>query len=503
MDVIINGFMSAFNISAVMYVILGVFTGLSVGAIPGLSGPMAIALAVPLTYTMNPVAAIGFLIGINKGSCYGGSISAILLNTPGSAEAAATTYDGYPLTQQGKGMKAIKLSLVSSVFGDTFSTLLLICVAAPIAGLALKMGPSEVLALILFALAMIAALESDSLAKGLLAAAFGMMLSTVGMDPVVGQPRLTFEIFHLESGLRLVGIAIGLLAMSEMIVQTEAMKKGGKNKAAEATITMSPNPEDNRLSWKEFKSCIGTLFRSSGIGAVIGALPGLGAAVAPFIAYGAAKNSSKNPEEFGKGSLQGIAAPESSNNAVIGAALIPLFTLGIPGSLAAALLVGVFIMHGVQVGPLMFEQQGEMVYGIYGTMLIGNVALLFIGYLGIKIFTKILGLPKMLLLPLIMYVCMVGAYMDDQSIFAISSMLCFAIIGVIMRRLRFSFVCFVVGFILGPMLELSLQQTMIAFNGEYLKILTRPVTIVTTLGMFIFLGLQFYAKYKRNKACNI
>lgn len=500
MDIIINGFLSAFTLYSIFYVVIGVFLGMAVGAIPGLSGPMAIALAVPLTYTMNPVAAIGFLIGINKGSCYGGSLSAILLNTPGSAEAAATTYDGYPLAQQGKGQKAIKLSLVSSVFGDTVSTLLLICVAAPIASLALKMGPSELFVLIVFALAMIAALESSSLAKGLIAVAFGMLLKTVGMDQVVGLPRLTFGIYQLEPGLNLVGIAIGLLAVSEMIVQTEGLKKSVDGKKSEATVSFSPKKEDNSISWKELKGCIGTLFRSSFIGAFIGVLPGLGAAVAPFIAYGAAKNASKNPEEFGKGSLQGIAAPESSNNAVVGAALIPLFTLGIPGSLAAALLIGVFIMHNIQVGPLMFEQQGEMIYGIYGTMLIGNVALLGIGYIGIKMFTKILGLPKKILLPLILYVCMVGAYMDGQSIFAISMMLCFAILGVIMRRLGFSFVCFIVGFILGPMLELYFQQTIISYGDNYWAITMRPVTVIIVLSLFAFLGWQNYSKRKKAKS---
>lgn len=496
MDALLSGFADALTLTTLWYVALGVFLGLAVGAVPGLSAPMAIALGVPLTYSMAPVTAIGFLVGINKGGFYGGALSAIMLNTPGSAEAAATAYDGYPLARQGKGMKAIKMSLYASVFGDIFSTVLLIVVAAPIAGLALRMGPSEVCGLILFSLTLIAALESRSLAKGLAAAAVGMLFSTVGMDPVVGEPRLTLGLFQLESGVRLVGLAIGLLALSELIVQTEDADLGAD--ASAAAVTFSSRPEDNRVSWAEFKASLWTMVRSSGIGAVIGALPGLGATVAGFLAYGAARTASKNPESYGKGSLDGVAAPESANNAVIGAALIPLFTLGIPGNVAAALLIGAFILHGVTPGPLMFEQHSDMVYGIYAAMLMGNVLLLGIGYAGIRFFTKVLRTPKIVLYPVIIYICLVGAYLEEPSVFSVGLMVGFAMLGYFMKKLQFSFVCFIVGFILGPMLELSFQQTVISYGGNYGELLTRPVTVGLGALIIVFLLWKFVFFHRRS-----
>lgn len=498
MDLLLASFLGAFTPSIMMYVAVGVFLGLAVGAIPGLSPAMAIALAVPITYTLSPVASIGFLVGVYKGGSYGGSLSAILLNTPGAAEAAATTFDGYPLAKQGKGMKAIKLSLFSSVFGDVFSTLLLIAVATPIASLALKMGPSEMCALIIFSLTLIAVLESGSLLKGLLATSIGMLLSTVGMDPVSGTPRMTLGIFQLESGLRLIAIAIGTLALAELVIQSEDPELGKDSSAS--MLSFSKNPEDNVLSFREFVSHWRTLLRSVFIGSGVGALPGLGAAVAGFLAYGAARSASKHPETFGKGELDGVAASESANNAVVGASLIPLFTLGIPGSVTAALLIGAFMLQGVTPGPLMFEQHPDMIYGIYGSLIVGNIMLLAIGYLGIRLFTRILGVPRVILMPCIMFICLVGAYLESPSIFSVGSMAALALLGYFMKKLKFSFVCFIVGFILGPMFELYVQQVVIGASGDYLSVLCRPVTAVILLCTVVFVATVMY-RQKKKHAC--
>ncbi len=487
MDLILGGFSDALNLATILYVAMGVFVGVVVGAIPGLNGPMAIALAVPLTYTMGPVTAIGFLMGISKGSSFGGSIAAVCINTPGAAAAVATTLDGYPLAKQGKARKAMKLCLYSSFVGECFSTILLIGVAGPIASMALKMGPSEIFLLIVFSLVMISGLTTASMAKGIFVASTGMLISTIGIDPVVGMPRLTFDIYQFEAGFSLVGITIGLLALSEILLQSEQLtSKNGADKGLTASIEFSPKREDNRISWQEFKSCFGTMIRSSGIGAVIGAMPGLGAAIAAFMAYGAAKKASRAPEEFGKGTLQGLAAPESANNAVAGAALIPLFTLGIPGCLSTALLIGVFIMHGMTVGPLLFEQQGRMVYGIYGTMVIGNFALIAAGMLGIRIFTKVLLLPKQILYPVIMFICLVGAYLSEQALFSVGVTVSCALLGYLMKKFAFPFVSFVIGFILGPSLELSLQQTVIAYSSDYMEILRRPISLALLLALAVF-----------------
>lgn len=492
-EAMLAGFLGSFTPVVILYAGAGVFLGLAVGAVPGLSAAMAIAIAVPLTYTLTPVAAIGFLIGVYKGGSYGGSLSAILLNTPGCAEAAATIFDGYPLARQGKGLKAIKMSLFASALGDIIATLLLILVAAPIAGVALKMGPSEMAALIIFSLTLIAVLESGSLCKGLLATSIGMLLSTVGLDPVEGAPRMTMGVFQLESGFRLIGIAIGMLALAELVIQSETPANQGNV----SMVAFSKKPEDRNLTLKEFFSYWKTMLRSVLIGSGVGALPGLGAAVAGFLAYGAAKSASPRPEEFGNGSLEGVAAPESANSSVVSASLIPLFTLGIPGSVTAALLIGAFMLQGVTPGPLMFEQNADLIYGIYGTLVIGNVMLIGIGYLGIKLFTKILSIPKIIIMPSIMFICLVGAYLESPTIFSVGSMVMLAVLGYFMKKLKFSFVCFIVGFILGPMLELYVQQMVIGAAGDYLPVLCRPGTVAILLATVVFV---LYNAWRRRKA---
>ncbi len=491
-----NGLLDAFTLSTIMYIAMGVLLGLTVGAIPGLSAPKAIALGLPLTYTLNPIAAIGFLAGISKGGAFGGSISAILLNTPGSGEAVVTTLDGFPLCKQGKALKAIKLALISSVIGDLFSTLLVICVAATIASYAVKMGSSETFSLIMFSLTLIAALESASLTRGLLAICMGMIISLIGIDPVLGGERLTFGIIELESGITMVGFAIGLLAFSAIIIQTE---EEDTNDCSGAAVMFSDIKEDNNVSFKEFKSVFRTIMQSSLIGSIIGALPGLGANVAGFFSYGVAKKTSKDPEKFGKGSLEGVAAAESANNAVISAAFIPLFTLGIPGSVATAILIGAFVMHGVQPGPLIFSQSPEVVYGIYGALIIGNLWLIVLGYYGIRFFAKLLCFPRNIILPIILFFCVMGAYYDDHSVFALVRLSFFILIGYFYNKANLSIVCLIVGFILGPLLELSFQQMYISTQGNLLKAFSSPITLGIWIALFAFVAWQVLAPKKPRK----
>lgn len=503
MDIILAGIQGAMNFATFAYVGVGVFVGLLVGSVPGLSAPMAIALCVPLTYYMPPVAAIGFLIGINKGGFFGGSISATFINTPGTAEAAATALEGYPLAKQGKALRAIKMALYASAFGDIFSTLLLFIVAAPIAGAALKMGPSEICALIMLSLTMIAILEAGDICKGLVAAALGMFISTVGMDPVVGEGRLTFNIYQLEAGIPMIPMCIGLLALSELFAQTEGLFRGFRPSADTATdsdiaqVFSSPRPEDNRITFKEYIAHWKTMLRSSCLGSLVGALPGLGAAIAAFLAYGVARNSSKHPEEYGKGSLEGIAAAESANNAVVGSSLIPLFTLGIPGNMASAIMIGAFVLHGVTPGPLMFEQHGEMIYGVYATMIVSNILLILLGLFCIRIFARMLSAPKNILMPVIMLICMLGAYMSESSIFAVGLMIFFGIVGYIMKKVNFSFICVIVGYILGPTFELSFQQTIITFYHKPELLLARPITMFLLALIVVFCIWNFINSRKK------
>lgn len=491
MDVVINGLLSAFTLVNFLFITLGVLIGIIVGAIPGINGPMAIAIAVPLTFTMSPVAAIAFLVGINKGANYGGAVSAILLNIPGAAEAIATTFDGYPLAKKGKGLKALKMALYSSVFGDTFSDIVLILVAAPFALIALKMGPSEIAALLLFALTFIAALVGSSVMKGLIAAVLGVFVSTIGVDPEAGTVRMTFGSLDLEDGLPLITMAIGLLALSEILIQVEDYVRGKLDTRTKGLNAFDPDvkKEDRVVTLAEFKFSMRTIIRSSAIGTVIGAIPGLGSVLAGFLGYGSAKRASKNPEEFGKGALDGVAGAEAANSAVVGANLIPTFALGIPGSLTAAILLGALVVHGLTPGPLIFQDSGEILYGIFGAMLIANFVNLFLGQVGLRFFAMIISLPKQYIHPLIIMLCIVGAFLIEQSMFSVGLMMFFAIMGYIMRKLDFSIVAFIIAFVLGPQFEEALRQTIFLFGDEPSKLLGQPIAIG-------FVLLTIYSLYR-------
>ena len=475
MEQILPGLSDVFTLTTLIYIALGISMGIFVGAVPGLNGPMAIAIAVPLTFFMHPLAAITFLVGILKGSRYGGSISAILLNTPGDPEAAATCFDGYPLARQGKAEKALKMALYASVCGDIFSDLVLIMVAAPIALVALKMGPPEITAVILFALTIIAAVSGRSMLKGLIAAAFGIFINCVGLDPVTATSRLCVGFIELQNGIPLMAVGIGMLALSEVLIQMEEHTVAPRDAIS---LVRDAKKEDRTVSLREFKGSLKTILRSSAIGTGVGALPGIGATIAAFLGYGAAKRASKTPEKFGKGALEGVAAAEAANNAVVGANLIPLFTLGIPGNVAAAILIGAFMIHGVTPGPLMFQEHGRLIYGIYGALLIANGLNLAIGNFGLRFFAMVMRAPKQIIYPIITICCVTGAYMADNSLFAVSLMIIFAILGYFMKKLDFSFVTFIIGFVLGPILELSLRQTMILSKNNPMILIQHPISLI-------------------------
>jgi putative tricarboxylic transport membrane protein len=480
MDVVLTGLANAFTIHNMLMIALGVFIGITVGAIPGLNGPMAIAIAVPLTFFMGPLTAIAFLVGINKGANFGGSISACLINIPGAAEAISTTFDGYPLTRKGKGLKALKMALYSSVFGDFFSDLVLIMVAAPFAIMALAMGSAELFALMLFALTFIAALVGRSVVKGIIAAIFGIFLSTVGLDSEASTPRMTFGEIELEDGIQLLALVIGMLALSEILIQIERDWREGKSgkTSGSSAYKRSPNREDNIVTWKEWCECFRTILRSSVIGTVIGAIPGLGSTLAGFLGYGAAKRASKTPEEFGQGKLEGVAAAEAANSATVGANLIPALSLGIPGNLSAAVLLGALIIHGLTPGPLIFQQHGATLYGLFGAMLVANFINLFIGQGGLRFFSWVITLPRQFVHPVIVLMCFCGAYVTTQSMFALGIMVGFGILGYIMRKLDYSIVAFIIAFILGPMTEDALRQTMVLFGDNPEVLLQRPIALL-------------------------
>lgn len=481
---IIAGLMDSISINSLMFLLLGVTIGVMIGAIPGINGPMAIALFIPITYYMTPLAAIGFLVGLNKGAFFGGAVSAVLLRTPGTPEAAATSWDGYPLTQQGKGEKALRMALYSSVAGDFISTVVLILIAAPLAAVALFMGPSEIFALISLALTVIAGIGTTSISRGLMAAGFGILLGLIGTEPVTALPRLTFDVYQLGSGLSLIPVAIGLLAFSEILLQLE--KLVGKGAGEHAATKFSSKLEDRLLSFKEFFANIKTLLRGSLIGIGVGAMPGLGAPVASFMSYDQAMKRSKHKEEFGKGRLEGIAASESANSSVVASSLIPLFVLGIPGNLAAAMLMGAFMIHGMQPGPLLFKENAQLMYGIYGSLILASLFLLLIGRFGLRFFCKAVNIPALILYPIVIFTCIMGAYLGKSSMFDVGIMLAFGFIGYFMRKFDYSYVAFLIGFILAPEWERALQQVVIISEHDTFMFFQRPVAMgLMVLTLFV------------------
>ncbi len=474
MDVIVAAFLDALSLTTFLSVVVGVVIGIVIGAIPGLNAPMAIAVAIPLTFTMAPLAAIGMLVGVMKGGGFGGAIGAILLNTPGEPHSAATALDGHPMAKSGKPRRALQTALYSSVAGDSCSDLVLILLAPTLAIFALKAGPVELSAILIISLTLIASLSGRSLAKGVFAAALGALLATVGIDPETASPRFTFGQIELFDGLPLAAVAIGVLAVPEII---ERLREGRGHRPPDPHNAAQSEGED-RLPFREFLTLRVPVLRGAGIGTAIGALPGLGTTLAAFLSYAATKRFSDAPEKLGTGAAEGIAATESANSAVSGANLIPLLTLGIPGNLTAALLVGAFLIHGVTPGPLIFQRDAQLIYGLFAAMLMANVMVLVIGSLGLRLFALIVKVPAFVVYPIVLLLCVVGLYISQGGFFAVWLMLGFAALGYLMMKLEISVVCFIIGLVLGPMIELSVRQSVILLSRSPMAILDHPFALI-------------------------
>ena len=475
---IIAGFGDALSLVNLLFVLFGVVLGQFVGAVPGIGPVMAMAIAIPFTFGLDPLPAIAFLVGVSKGGLVGGAVPAVLMNTPGTPDAAATALDGYPLAQQGKPLKATKMALFASITGDTFSDIVLITVSAPLAILALKMGPVEIVALIIFAFSVLAGLIGQSVLKGIISAALGLLFAAFGVDPENSTPRLLFGMWDLYDGLPLASVAIGMLAISE-ILRRLSESRGEVKPAVEVKAT--DNPDDSRVTLAEYWSCRFTMLRGAMIGTVLGALPGIGSTAAAFMSYAFAKASATDPESFGKGNLKGIAAAESANSAVVGANLIPLLTLGIPGSVGAALIISAFMIHGMQPGPLLFQEQGRLVYGLFGAMVLANLMNLWVGQLGLRLWVKVVSAPESIIFSSALLLCIVGVSMATGGLFGVSVMLIFAVIGYLMSSFGYSVVIFIIAFFLGPRFEISISQMLALTNGDPTQVVNYPVAVALLL----------------------
>lgn len=474
MDHLLLGFADILDPATLIWIAAGVTIGYVLGAIPGLGKATGVAVAIPMTFYLTPAAALGMLIGIAKGSAAGSAVSAILLNTPGEPSSAPTALDGYPLARQGKAQKALKMGLFASVIGDFLSTVILIVLAAPLARYALLIGPVELAAILLFSLTFIGALSGGSMLKGLIAACFGIFFATVGLEGETFIPRLTFGLLELDDGISLVPMAIGMLAVAEMAIQAGNLKTLDRETEA---MKQSSRPEDRTVTAAEWRRCLPVIGRGTLIGALVGILPGLGASVGSFLSYGVTRRLSKTPQAYGTGMIEGVAAAESADNAVVPSSLVPLFALGIPGSVIAAILIAAFILHGLTPGPLMFQQQPRLTADVYAAMLMASLILLIIGYTCQGLFARIIRVPMRLVIPGVLLLCCVGAYMETSSVFSIYVMLAFAALGYLARKLDFSFVTFLIGFVIGPKLEFSFRQSIQLLNHDAARLLQHPIAL--------------------------
>jgi len=482
-----QGFLDVLQLSNLIYLFGGVLIGMVLGAIPGLTATMAIALIIPLTYYLTPTQSLIMLLAAYNAGTFGGSISAILIGTPGTPAAAATVADGYALAKKGQAGKAVKGALFSSAFGCLFSSIVLILIAQPIAKYALKFGPAEYTILMIFSLSIIASASGRSLAKGLLAGCIGLLFGTIGMDPGYTIPRLTFKVLKLSSGIDLVVMLIGALALGEILKQVESIAAGHTS----AHLPPMKTKEDRNFTRKDLKRSFGHWLRSSVLGCCIGALPGLGPALACYIGYDVGKKTSKHPEEFGKGSIEGVASAEAANNAVCGANMIPLLSLGVPGDTGAALLIGAFMVQGLTPGPLVFTESPQTVYNVYAGLILCNLALIIVALLTWKAFTRICSLETTLIFPCVLMFCIVGVYALNSSLTDVWIMLFFGVIGYLLQTFKFPIAPLLIGFILSPLFEKNFRRALQLNDGNFGVFFSSPLCwifwVVTVVAVFFII----------------
>jgi len=450
------------NVAAIC---IGVVIGTFVGAVPGMTTAMAVALTLPFTFTLPPVTGILLLLGVYKGGIYGGSITAILINAPGTPAASCTVLDGYPLAKKGEARRALDIALYASCVADFISNLALILFAGMLASLALAFGSPEVFTLIMFSLTIIAGVSGDQLLKGLGAACFGLLLATVGLDLVYGTNRFVFGEVNLMSGLNFIPVLIGLFALPEIIAFFGRMD-----------VPREHNPLAGRgVSLQDFKNCFKSIVRGSFIGVFMGAIPGIGGAPSAFLSYSVAKRNSENGENFGKGELEGVAASESGNNGVAGATMIPLLALGIPGDIITAIILGAFMIHGLRPGPLLFQENLSLIYALFIGIMLSSLVLLLVGKVSIRLISRIADIPHRLLFPVVLVLCVYGAYAVNNTIFDVGVMFAMGVVGFTMLKLQIPAAPFLIAFILGPLLEDNFRQSLLLSKGDWSIFVSSPI----------------------------
>ncbi len=490
LDNFLTGAAIALRPVSLFAMLAGVTWGIVGGALPGISGSIAMALLLPFTFGMPASAALMMLAGVYIGAMYGGSITAILIRTPGTPGSAITVVDGYELQKQGRGAKALGVSLVTGFIGGIASVFILIFMAVPLSRVALAFGPAEYFALGFFGLALIASLSGKEQLKGLISGLLGLMLATVGTDPFSGTPRFTFGSLDLIGGVAAIVGIIGLFAVSEIFQQVVESRGWEKFRGRPAT---------DLPTWRELKSLSPAMGIGIVMGTVEGLLPGGGGSIAAFIAYNEAKRWSKHPEQFGKGSLEGVAAPETANNVVTGTALIPLLTFGIPGSNAAAVFLGGMMLHNLLPGPMLFERTPDIVYSLFVSLFISNVFMLVVGYLILKPCLYLVNVPKPLLMTGIMALVLVGAYAVEGNIFNVWLVLATGLVGYFMRRYNFNILAAVLGLVLGFMVEVNLRRALLLSGGDPMTFVERPISLVLIVLALVTLAVPLWRRFRELK----
>lgn len=483
----VEGLRALWGWQPLLAIVAGTAIGILAGAMPGISPSMGVALLVPFTYAMSPELAIILLGAIYLAANYGGSITAVIINAPGTPSAVVTSFDGYPLTQQGKAGMGLGVSLISSVAGGMVGLLALVFFAQPLARVAIRFHPAEYFAVAVFGLTTVASLAGKNWAKAFAMVLLGLLFNTVGIDPISGVSRFTFGSPHLYDGFSLIPALVGLFALSEVLRQIEA------------GLTDRDTFDARGTAWPtllDYWSVRLSMLRASLLGALIGIFPGAGATIASFIAYDVEKRCSRTPDQFGKGSLAGVAAAEAANSASVGGSFVPMLTLGIPGSATAAVLIGALMIHDLVPGPLLFKDNPRLVYGLFASLLVANVTLLALGLWGMRLWVKVTAVPKRILFPAIMAVAVIGSFAVRNSLFDVASCLGFGVFGWILRRNDYPVAPIILGMVLGTIVETTFRQAVMM--GGYTIFFTRPLSAGILLAALLSFALPLLARRRRS-----
>lgn len=474
-DLLFSGLKIVLTPSTFILITAGTVLGVIFGALPGVSASMAVALALPFAYAMNPVIAIAFLVSVYCASITGGGITAILFKIPGTPSSAPTTFDGYPMAQRGEAGKALGFSLVASAIGGMVAAFAMALVSPQLASVALKFGPSELFAISFLGLSVLSCLDSDNIIKTLISGLLGLFLACIGMDPMLGIARFTWGTSTLLSGIEMIPIMIGLFAVTEVLKQT-----GKKKEKLESTSGENEKGEVKTVlpSFKEIWETKTTMARASVLGTIVGILPGAGATIASFLSYAIEKKINKNSDKLGTGIADGIVASEAANNAATGGSMVPLLSLGIPGGNAAAIMMTALVIKGVQIGPLLVKTQPAYLASVFGSMFITNIVMVIVAMLVAKVFAKILAVPYTILGPVIVMLATIGAYALKNNSGDVLLMATAGIVGYLFVKLGYNSAALVLGLVLGQMSESNFRRAYTLTNGDLIGIFTKPITAV-------------------------